>query len=62
MVLRLNDIYPVQSLVEIFMMDEWQPGVVVDHAHPAVWVRLEKGALLFVTNRRHIRKQFHDER
>ena len=62
MAARLVNLYPVHCAVEIFFMDEWQPGIVVEHAHPAVWVRVNSGVLLFITNRRHIRKLSHDER
>lgn len=52
---RLTERFPIGSLVEIDTVLGWLPGQVVQHALPAVWVRLGDGQYLFVTNGRKIR-------
>ncbi|MEW5988678.1 MAG: hypothetical protein AB1791_18780 [Chloroflexota bacterium] len=56
---RLTEQYKVGDPVEIYLDDGreggWQPGRIVELAHPAVWVRTEDGRLWFVTNGRKIR-------
>lgn len=53
---RLVDRHPVGSAVEIALHGQWLPGVVVQHDHPGLWVRLSSGdRAFFVTNGRHIR-------
>ena len=53
---RLTERFSIGVLVEIDMADfGWQPGQVVQHAPPAVWVRTNDGRFWFVTNGRKIR-------
>jgi hypothetical protein len=57
---RLVEIYAVGAAVEIRFEDRcgagpWVPGVVVRHAHPAVWVRTPDGREWYVTSARRIR-------
>lgn len=53
---RLVDLYPLRARVEILLGEaQWQPGVVMRHEHPAVWVVTPDGRAWFVTNGRRIR-------
>ena len=53
---RLVETYPVQARVLIMIAElGWQPGLVVAHQHPGVWVRDEYGRSWFVTNHSRIR-------
>ena len=54
---RLIDLYPLGSPVQVYFpqIELWLNGVVVDHAHPAVWVKTFDGRRWFVTNSRKIR-------
>jgi hypothetical protein len=59
---RLVTLYPLKSQVEIRLTEAgWQPGQVVAHDHPGLWVAVTNGRLWFVTNRRHIRPLGADE-
>ena len=53
--LRLSELYPLQSHVEILLNGIWQAGIVASHQHPAIWVVDEEGHAWFVTNRQRIR-------
>jgi hypothetical protein len=54
---RLTERFSIGAYVEIEIADfGWQPGQVVQHAPPAVWVRTDAGHYLFVTNGRKIRQ------
>ncbi|HEX6385322.1 MAG TPA: hypothetical protein VF177_11680, partial [Anaerolineae bacterium] len=54
---RLTELYQPGDQVEItFGHNEWQPGRVVRHDHPGVWVQTMDGRIWFVTNGRHIRR------
>ncbi|MFO7681560.1 MAG: hypothetical protein R6X34_16065 [Chloroflexota bacterium] len=50
------DQYQPSDVVLITFGDgEWQTAVVIIHQFPGMWVRLENGAALFITNTRHVR-------
>ena len=55
---RLVERFPVGARVEIRFRDaqDWLPGIVIRHQHPAVWVRTEDGIEWFVTNGGRIRE------
>ena len=54
---RLTERFPIGTFIEIEIADlGWLPGQVVQYAAPAVWVRMDDGQYLFVTNGRKIRK------
>ena len=57
MVRRLTTLYPIGQPVQIYFkqIDAWLDGLVVAHAHPAVWVETGNGQRWFVTNTRKIR-------
>lgn len=57
---RLVERFAVGAPVEVSFDDRcgvatWVPGVVVRHAHPAVWVRTPDGREWFVTSGKRIR-------
>ena len=55
---RLIDQYPIGAQVEIYfqVLNQWFPGVIVRHDHPAIWVKTDDGRLWFVTNSRRVRQ------
>lgn len=58
---RLVDRFHVGQRVEIkTVTDRWAPAVILELAHPGVWVLDSSGKPWFVTNSRHIRTR-HDE-
>lgn len=59
---RVVDEFPVGALVEVSFEDRcgnsvWQPGSVVRHDHPAVWVRTADGREWYVTSGKRIRSR-----
>jgi hypothetical protein len=58
---RLTDLYQPGDPVEIHLTtsqgQHWQPGRILRHDPPGIWVQMPDGRLWFVTNTRRIRKQ-----
>lgn len=58
---RLVEAYEIGKAVDLFMRhvlnapEHWARGRVIAHEHPGIWVELENGMRLFVTNTRRIR-------
>lgn len=54
---RLVERYRLGERVKIdFGKGQWQPAVVVEHAHPGLWVEDRSGRRWYVTNTRRIRR------
>lgn len=57
---RLTNLYQPGDPVEIYLATTdgrtWQPGRILRHDPPGVWVQMPDGRLWFVTNTRRIRK------